>query len=95
MKNLTNNEFVAKDLTKITTTLNKGYECEVKYAGEKVSVHKIKRKLLYKVSQESDIKNYLIDNIVELIKANPTAKVEFKRENDKIAIVFVKREEIK
>lgn len=95
MKNLTNNEFVAKDLNKITNTLNKGYECEVRYASERVSVIKIKRKLLYKVSQETDIKNYLIDNIVELIKANPTAKVELKRENDKIAIVLVKREEIR
>ena len=95
MKNLTNKEFVEKDLNKITTTLNKGYECEVKYAGEKVSVNKIKRKLLYKVSNESDIKNYLIDSIVQLIKSNPTGKVEFKREQDKIAIVFVKREEIK
>lgn len=83
------------ELKKITTTLNQGYECEVKYAGERVGVNKIKRKLLYKVSDENDIKNYLIDSLVELIKANPTAKIEFKRENDKIAIVFVKRQEIK
>ena len=95
MKNLTNKEFAEKDLYKITNTLNKGYECEVKYASEKVSVNKVKRKLLYKISDENDIKNYLIDSIVELIKANPTAKVEFKREQDKIAIVFVNREEIK
>lgn len=95
MKSLTNNDFATKDLTKITTTLNQGYECEVKYASERVSVIKIKRKLLYKITNESDIKNYLIDSLVELIKTNPTAKVEFKRENDKIAIVLVKRQEIK
>lgn len=95
MKNLTNNEFAVKDLTKITNTLNHGYECEVRYAGERVSVHKIKRKLLYKITDESDIKNYLIDNIVRVVKENPSAKIELKVENDKIAIVFVKREEIK
>ena len=95
MKNLTNSEFVAKDLTKITTTLNQGYECEVKYAGEKVVVNRIKRKLLYKITDKSDIEKYLLDSILKAIEENPTAKIEFKREQDKIAIVFVKRQEIK
>ena len=95
MKELTNSAFVAKDLTKITTTLNQGYECEVKYASEKVGVIKIKRKLLYKITDKEDIRKYLLDNILEVVENNPTAKVEFKKENDKIAIVLVKRQEIK
>ena len=94
MKELKNSSFLEKDISKITNTLNLGYECEVKYAKEKVSVLKIKRKLLYKVFDENDIKNYLIDSLIEIIKANPTAKIEFKREQDKIAIVLVKRQEI-
>lgn len=95
MKNLTNNDFVVKDLTKITTTLNQGYECEVKYAGEKVIVNRIKRKLLYKITDKNDIEHYLLENILKAIEENPTAKIEFKREQDKIAIVFVKRQEVK
>lgn len=95
MKELSNSDFATKDLTKITTTLKQGYECEVKYAGERVSVNKIKRKLLYKVVDKSDIKNYLLDSIIKAIEENPTAKIEFKKENDKIAIVLVKKQEIK
>ena len=95
MKDLKPTDLTTWELTKLTTTLNKGYECEVKYASERVSIRKIKRKLLYKVIEKEDIKKHLIDNIVEVVMNNPTAKVELKREGDKIAIVLVEKLEIK
>lgn len=88
-------DFTPKVLNLITTILNQGYEVEIKGASDKICVLKVKRKLLYKVKDTADIKKYLIDNIVDNVVANQDIKVEFKRERDRVAIVEVKKIEIK
>lgn len=85
-------DFTPRVLNAICTILNQGYECEIKYAGGNLCVLKIKRKCLYKVANENDIKDYLLSNIIE--KLEPLAKVEFKREHEKVAIVLVKKQEV-
>ena len=85
-------DFSPRVLTAICTILNQGYECEIKYAGNNLCVLKIKRKCLYKVADENDIKEHLLPSITA--KLEQTAKVEFKREHDKIAIVLVRKQEV-
>ena len=84
-------DFTPKVLNTIVDILNKGYECEIKNPSNNLIVIKIKRKLLYKVSDENDIKNYLISNILE--KLDDDVKIEFKREHDKVAVVLVTKVE--
>lgn len=85
-------DFKPHVLNTICTILNQGYECELKYVGNNLCVLKIKRKCLYKVLDENDIKNNLIPSITS--KLENEAKVEFKREHDKIAIVLVRKLEV-
>ena len=87
-------DFTPRVINSIITILNQGYECELKYASDNLLVLKIKRKLLYKVAKQSDIKDYLIDSVLENLNENQDVKVEFKRERDKTAIVLVKKTEI-
>ena len=87
-------DFTPIVINSIVSILNQGYECEIKYAGDKLVVLKIKRKLLYKVAKDSDIKDYLIDGILENLKENQDYKVEFKREREKTAIVLVKKTDV-
>lgn len=86
-------DFNPRVINAITTILNQGYECELKYAGGNLIVIKIKRKLLYKVAKQSDIKDYLIDNLMEQLNTTQDVKIEFKREREKTAIVLVKKTE--
>lgn len=84
-------DFTPRVLNTIADILNKGYECELKNPSNNLIVIKIKRKLLYKVKDDSDIKNYLLDNIIGNLTEG--TKVEFKREKDQIAIVLVTKTE--
>ena len=85
-------DFTPRVLNAICTILNQGYECEIKYASNNLCVLKIKRKCLYKVANEDDIKNHLLPNITKQL--DQEVKVEFKREHEKIAIVLVKKQEV-
>lgn len=87
-------DFTPRVINSIVGILNQGYECEIKYAGDNLIVLKIKRKLLYKVSKQTDIKDYLIDSVLENLNENQDMKVEFKREREKIAIVSVKKVDV-
>ena len=88
-------DFTPRVLNLIATVLNQGYECEIKGINDKVVVLKVKRKLMYKVKDKDDIKKYLIDNVIETIDTNQDLKVEFKREREKVAIIEVKKVEMK
>lgn len=84
-------DFTPRVINAIITILNQGYECEIKNPKGSIVVIKIKRKLLYKVSNQKDIKDYLIDSVLENLNEGEDVKVEFKREHDKTAIVLVKK----
>lgn len=88
---LQTSDFTPRVLNTIADILNKGYECELKCPNNNLIVIKIKRKLLYKVKEEADIKDYLLDKVLANLEVG--AKVEFKREQDKIAIVHVSKVE--
>lgn len=90
---LQKSDFTPQVINSIISILNQGYECELKYAGNNLITIKIKRKLLYKVSKQTDIKDYLIENVLENLNENQDVKIEFKRERDKTAIVLVRKTE--
>lgn len=80
------------EIRKIETTLNQHYECEVKYTNDRATIYRIKRKLLYKVKTSKDIET-LIESVIEMLGSDNSTKIEIKRENDKLAVIFVKRVE--
>lgn len=83
MNKLTNNE-----LDLITSRLNHGVECELKYVNEKLIANKTKRKLLFKgVALD-------YDQIKAILEQNPQSKIEMKIEKGQLVIVLVERQQL-
>ena len=90
-KELKTSDIPQLSLARLVEKLNQGYECDVRYINERVTIGKSKRKLLYKVQQQDANQPYVMTSILQALDSNPNAKVEFKKENDKLVIVVVER----
>lgn len=76
------------EIETITSRLNHGVECEMKYVNDKVVVYKTKRQVLVKDIELS------LEQIRKILQENPSSKLEFKLENSKVVAVLVSRKPI-